>query len=111
MSIPVKQALISVSDKTGVVELARALAGHPALWAWDLGNENSNCVVPPNKGLARDWLSRMAHAIRSADPAARTIDLATLGDDVLLRVHGNREDGGGPREHEGIVGRDLEQLT
>ena len=25
---------------------ARALAGHPAIWAWDLGNENSNvCMV------------------------------------------------------------------
>jgi hypothetical protein len=30
----------------------------------------------------------------SADPAARTIDLATLGDDVLMRVYGNLEDGG-----------------
>ena len=32
--------------------------------------------------------------VASADPAARTIDIATLGDDVLMRVHGNREDGG-----------------
>ncbi|MGB8330146.1 MAG: hypothetical protein WCE62_08445, partial [Polyangiales bacterium] len=34
-------------------EAAGALAGHPALWAWDLGNENSNCAVPPDKGSAR----------------------------------------------------------
>ena len=23
--------------------------GHEAVWAWDLGNENSNCVVPPSQ--------------------------------------------------------------
>src|SRR5581483_6199658 len=26
-------------------KVASALAGHPALLAWDLGNENSNCVI------------------------------------------------------------------
>jgi endo-1,4-beta-mannosidase len=47
---------------------AEALAGHDALWAWDLGNENSNCVVPPDRATARGWLSRMTSAIRDADP-------------------------------------------
>jgi endo-1,4-beta-mannosidase len=56
-------------------ELASALAGHPALWAWDLGNENSNCAVPPDKGRARDWLLRVTDAIRGADRDA----LVTLG--------------------------------
>jgi endo-1,4-beta-mannosidase len=56
-------------------EAATALAGHPALWAWDLGNEHSNCVVPPDRGLARRWLDRMAGAIRGADPSA----LVTIG--------------------------------
>ena len=41
--------------------------GHAALWAWDLGNENSNCVVPADHELARRWLSRMMSAIRAAD--------------------------------------------
>lgn len=50
-------------------EVAGALSGHPALWAWDLGNENSNCVVPSSKGLAVDWLHRMADAIRGVDAA------------------------------------------
>ena len=50
---------------------AEALAGHGALWAWDLGNENSNCVVPADRELARRWLSRMTSAIRAADGAAR----------------------------------------
>jgi endo-1,4-beta-mannosidase len=50
-------------------EAAKALAGHDAVWAWDLGNENSNCVIPPSRASARDWLRRMAAAIRTADPA------------------------------------------
>ncbi|MGB8224627.1 MAG: hypothetical protein WCF10_18700 [Polyangiales bacterium] len=56
-------------------EVAGALAGHPALWAWDLGNENSNCAVPPDKGSAREWLFRVTDAIRVADAGA----LVTLG--------------------------------
>jgi endo-1,4-beta-mannosidase len=57
-------------------ESAQALAGHPALWAWDLGNENSNCAVPPDRSSGRAWLGRMAGAIRSADDAtAITIGL------------------------------------
>jgi endo-1,4-beta-mannosidase len=51
-------------------EAAAALAGHAALWAWDLGNENSNCVRPPSQSSARDWLGRMTTAIRTADAAA-----------------------------------------
>ena len=31
---------------------AEALRGHPALWAWDLGNENSNCCIPPSRRAA-----------------------------------------------------------
>ncbi len=54
---------------------ASALAGHGAVWAWDLGNENSNCVQPPSRPEARDWLARTTAAIRSADPAV----LITMG--------------------------------
>jgi endo-1,4-beta-mannosidase len=52
-------------------EAAAALAGHEALWAWDLGNENSNCVLPPDRDRARRWLGQMSTAIRAADPGAR----------------------------------------
>ncbi len=54
---------------------ASALAGHEAVWAWDLGNENSNCVKPPSRSFAEDWLQRITAAIRTADPAA----LVTIG--------------------------------
>jgi endo-1,4-beta-mannosidase len=49
-------------------EAAAALAGHPALWAWDLGNENSNCSTPPDREFGRRWLAQMTSAIRGADP-------------------------------------------
>ena len=52
-------------------EAAGALSGHDALWAWDLGNENSNCCVPPSRELGRRWLGEMSAAIRGADAAAQ----------------------------------------
>jgi len=72
-------------------EAAAAVAGHPALWAWDLGNENSNCVIPPSRTSARDWLLRLASAIRAADDTA----LVTVG----LHMEDLEEDRRlGPRE-------------
>ena len=56
-------------------EAAAALAGHEAVWAWDLGNENSNCVIPPTRSSARAWLDRLGSAIRRADDTA----LITVG--------------------------------
>lgn len=46
---------------------AAAVCGHPALFAWDLGNENSNCVIPTNKNVARVWLSAITGEIRRVD--------------------------------------------
>src|SRR4051795_3551142 len=56
-------------------EAATALARHEAVWVWDLGNENSNCVIPPTKASARAWLARLTSAIRGADETA----LVTVG--------------------------------
>ena len=50
-----------------VGEIADALHDKENIWAWDLGNENSNCVVPPNHDAAVEWLSRITESIRSAD--------------------------------------------
>lgn len=70
---------------------AEALAGHRALWAWDLGNENSNCVRPPDRSAGRDWLGRISGAVRRADPNA----LVTVG----LHMEDLEEDRGlGPAE-------------
>lgn len=54
---------------------ANALAGHPAVWAWDLGNENSNCDEPPDADAGLNWLDRMATAILEVDASA----LITIG--------------------------------
>jgi endo-1,4-beta-mannosidase len=51
--------------------VAEALAGHEAVWAWDLGNENSNCVVPADRELARRWLARLTSAIHAVDGNAQ----------------------------------------
>jgi len=48
-------------------EVTSALSKHPALWAYDLGNENSNCVIPPSRESATEWLDRIAGEIRSID--------------------------------------------
>ena len=72
-------------------EAAAALAGHEAVWAWDLGNENSNCVLPPSSSSARAWLARVSSAIRRADETA----LVTVG----LHMEDVEEDRRlGPRE-------------
>jgi endo-1,4-beta-mannosidase len=71
-------------------EVAAALAGHDALWAWDLGNENSNCVLPPSRDAARAWLGRIASAIRDADDTALVtvgLHMEDLEEDRLLGPH------------------------
>jgi len=60
---------------------AGALAGHSAVWAWDLGNENSNCTIPPDRLTADSWLERMTDAIRTADPG-RPITLGMHMEDL-----------------------------
>jgi len=72
-------------------ETAEALSGHDAVWAWDLGNENSNCVTPPTRAASRAWLGRITSAIRHADETA----LVTVG----LHMEDLEEDRHlGPRE-------------
>lgn len=51
--------------------VASALTGHPAVWAWDLGNENSNCTIPPDLNAADRWLERMSYILRARDPRMR----------------------------------------
>jgi endo-1,4-beta-mannosidase len=81
-------------------ESAAALSGHEALWAWDLGNENSNCVVPPDRAAGLRWLEQMAAAIRGADGTA----LITAGLHMEDLEHDRRL---GPRE----VARTCDFLT
>ncbi|MDQ2951261.1 MAG: cellulase family glycosylhydrolase [Chloroflexota bacterium] len=52
-------------------QAATALRGHPALRAWDLGNENSNVCIPDTRDAGRTWLRRMRDALRAGDPGCR----------------------------------------
>jgi endo-1,4-beta-mannosidase len=61
--------------------VASALSGHPALWAWDLGNENSNCTIPPGPTDADRWLERMTSVLRTHDPRVQ-ITLGTHMEDL-----------------------------
>jgi endo-1,4-beta-mannosidase len=61
--------------------VAAALSGHPAVWMWDLGNENSNCTIPPDAPAGDAWLERITGAIRASDPG-RPITLGTHMEDL-----------------------------
>ncbi len=60
---------------------AAALAGHPAMWAWDLGNENSNCTIPPDPSSAHRWLEQMTWILRGHDPRVK-ITIGTHMEDL-----------------------------
>ena len=68
-------------------EVARALAGHSAVSAYDLGNESSNCVVPPDRGAAREWLEIMVGEIKqhSDSPVTLGMHAEDLEEDRRLR--------------------------
>lgn len=56
-------------------KVCTALSHHPAVYAYDLGNEPSNCVIPPDRSMGRNWLKHICGEIRRVDPDA----LITLG--------------------------------
>jgi endo-1,4-beta-mannosidase len=67
-------------------ELTNAVSGHPALYAWNLGNEPSLWSIPPDDFSAELWLQAMAETLKEKDD---TIPI-TLG----LHVKDLTESGG-----------------
>lgn len=65
------------AQKFLVTEVVSALKNHRSLWAWDLGNESSNCVVPLSKTAAKKWLEQITETIRRIDNHPITIGLHT----------------------------------
>ena len=52
------------------------LAGHPGVWAWNLGNEPDNFALPPDDATGAAWCSRMFGVVRELDPERhRTVGL------------------------------------
>jgi len=56
-------------------EVARALAGHEALWGYDLGNEPSNCVHPRDRQEARDWLDAVVGELKGVSEVPVTLGM------------------------------------
>ncbi len=71
-----------------VREVAGALQGHPAVWAWDLGNSPSSVVTPPDNQRGSLWLRVMTEELRSRDetiPITLGMDERNLAGDGILR--------------------------
>jgi endo-1,4-beta-mannosidase len=47
-----------------IQKVCTALQGHPAVWAYDLGNEASNWVIPPTRAAGQRWLQMMSPTIK-----------------------------------------------
>ncbi len=57
-------------------EVVGRLAGHPGVWAWNLGNEPDNFALPPSDEAGVAWVRRMFAAIAELDPERhRTVGL------------------------------------
>lgn len=68
---------------------AGALSGHPAVWAWSLGNEPDLFCRPPTAEDGAAWTARITNLIHEIDPAHPvTIGLhtASIENQVGLRV-------------------------
>jgi endo-1,4-beta-mannosidase len=59
---------------------ADTLRGHPALWAWDLGNEFSNLREPRDAADAAAWSAQLSRTLIDASGAAVTA--GTHGEDL-----------------------------
>lgn len=66
---------IQEAQKILLREVSEALKGHPALWAWDLGNEPSNLALPDTREEALRWLEEMVSELKKRDESIRV----TLG--------------------------------
>ena len=58
-----------------IQQVTSALKGHSAIFAYDLGNETSNWVMPPQRSDAQKWLAIMTKQIKDCSGGA----MVTLG--------------------------------
>lgn len=55
------------AQKYLIREVSSALQGHPSLWAWDLGNEPSNLIIPNHRQESLIWLEEMVSELKKKD--------------------------------------------
>lgn len=60
------EAEVIAAQAWQIEKVGRALRGHPAIQAYDLGNEASNCVLPPDRSCARHWLEVMTARLKQS---------------------------------------------
>src|SRR5690606_8961071 len=65
-----------------------SLKGHPAVWAWNLGNEPDLFAWPADHQAGRQWVARMRALIATLDdrPVTCGLHVASLLEDNGLRV-------------------------
>lgn len=66
------------------------LKDHPAVWAWNLGNEPDLFAYPPDAASGRAWVREMVsliHAIDDRHPVICGLHAASIMQDNGLRIH------------------------
>jgi endo-1,4-beta-mannosidase len=66
-------------------EVGAALRGHPAVLAWDLGNEFSNLREPASAADAREWSKRLTDDLQAA--SGHPVTGGIHGEDLTLDRH------------------------
>jgi endo-1,4-beta-mannosidase len=66
-------------------EVGAVLRGHPAVLAWDLGNEFSNLRAPASAGDAREWSKRLTDDLQSI--SGHPVTGGTHGEDLTEDRH------------------------
>jgi endo-1,4-beta-mannosidase len=65
---PYESPEVLAAEDLQIDGVTRALAGHPALWGWSLGNEPDLLARPSSAAVGRGWARARAAAIRRVDP-------------------------------------------
>lgn len=68
------------AQRLHVREAGAVLRGHPAVYAWDLGNEFSNVCTPGSAAEAREWSKRLTDDLESA--SGHPVTGGTHGEDL-----------------------------
>ncbi|HZK43189.1 MAG TPA: hypothetical protein VFC73_02775 [Syntrophomonadaceae bacterium] len=69
-----KEADLLEAQVLQIEKVGQSLKGHAAIYAYDLGNESSNCHIPTDRLEGQRWLEIMSNTVKKSSH-----DLVTLG--------------------------------